>query len=165
MTDHNDSHLLRYDQHRSKTLPDAKGRRGNEFEYESMLADDYINNDDQVNNWWGGEGGIMQWWGNRRSNIMNHLTKGQEDPLDIFTPRTKRRCKRELAGRRGTESSCSSDVDALDHYGEGGRNGGSNSNSIQQHLDHMTRQSRQRKKGAKVATPDKHSSLMCISEG
>ncbi len=121
-----------------------------------MLTDDN-DGDDQVKEG-GRKGGIMQWWGNRQSSNVMSRFNGKENSLDMFTPRTKRRRKRELGWDTG--SSCSSDVEATDH-GKGGRE----RNPIQQHLDQMTRKSKQKKKGAQAATPDKYSSLMYISEG
>ncbi len=149
--------LLRYDQCGNQASPDGKGRH-DEFE---LFLDNNSNGNDQVK-----EGGrtqgdivsssrIMQWWWGNQNHNGSMSLNGKENPLDVFTPRTKRRRKRELGW--GTGSSSSSN-DEMEH------DEGRNRNTIQQHLDQMKyRHIKQR--GSQVSIPDKHSSLMCISEG
>ncbi len=150
--------LLRYDECGSQASPKAKGRCD---EFQSSLSVDNSNGNDEVKEGSRTQGDfilsplrVMQTWGwgwdNKKYN-------GGVDSLDVFTPRTKRRRKRELGWDTGSSSSTD---DEMGHHTDERRR---SSNVIQQHLDQLKpRQSKQR--GSQASLPDKHSTLMCISE-
>ncbi len=114
---------------------------------------------------------IVEFW-SKYNNRNPTNRSSEEQSLDIFTPRTKYRRKRELGW--DTESSPST-VESV-HHGDGE---GRDLNSVQRHLDQCLANKHKESRGGiaaaaaaaaatpptTITTPEKYASLMCISEG